>query len=147
MIEEKTIRYSIVSIDTDEFAMLEKYDDSKIGELKIYFNFNGLAEEKIIIIQVKCLFYQEDNPFMVIAVSTSYQIHPEDWTSIYNSDTNKIHLPLGIALHMSSLSVGTTRGILHAKTENHSVNSVIIPPVNLNDIIKENIVISLHAST
>jgi hypothetical protein len=145
MIEEKTIRYGIVSIATDEFAMLEKYDDSKIGELKIYLNFNGLAEE---IIQVKCLFYQEDNPFMVIAVSTSFQIHPEEWTLIYNSDTNKIHLPLGIALHMSSLSVGTTRGILHAKTENHSVNSVIIPPVNLNDIIKENIVIdSLPAST
>jgi hypothetical protein len=143
MVDEQTIRYGIVNITTDEFTMPEKYDDSNVVEIKIYFAFTSLAEEKIINLQVKCLFYQHDNLIMNIAASTSFQIHPEDWMLMYNPDTNKLNIPLGFVLHMSSLTVGTTRGILHAKTENNPVNTVVIPPINLNEIIKENVVIDL----
>jgi hypothetical protein len=35
------------------------------------------------------------------------------------------------------LTIGTTRGVLHAKTEHTLFNQYLLPTINVNDIVKE----------
>lgn len=142
MDENQLIRFDIASIVTDEFAIPESgHSRSDEGEMKVNFSFNSLAEEKLIIIQVKCLFYHDDKLIIVVAVSFGYRVHPEDWGLLYNAVTNKVKLPLATALQMASMSIGAVRGILHAKTAHLAMGSIIVPSVNLKDMMREDIVI------
>ncbi|HEX9513948.1 MAG TPA: hypothetical protein VF939_25830 [Puia sp.] len=142
MAELKVIRFRLYKIITDEFAILEEKFDSSLGaDMKINLGFNFIEDKKLVAVQVKCLFYQQAKLFLAIAVSCLFIIDPEDWDIMYETKNKTLTLPLSPALRLSSLTVGTTRGVLHAKTEHLPVNIVIIPPVNLNGIIKEKVII------
>lgn len=143
MDENQLIRFDIASIVTDEFAVPDDgHNRTDEGEMKVNFSFNSLAEEKLIIIQVKCLFYHDDKLIIVIAVSFGYQIHPDDWELLYNPETNRVKLPLAATLQMLSMSIGAVRGILHEKTAHLPMGSIIVPSVNLKDIIRDDVVIA-----
>ena len=62
---------------------------------------------------------------------------------MFNDEANSLTIPKGFLNHMAMLTIGTTRGILHAKTENTSFNTFVVPPINLSDLIHEDAVISL----
>lgn len=138
------IRFEIVDIATTEFAVIEEnIDQSEDQEMKIIFLFDGLVEVSVIVIHVKCEFFINGSPAIIIAASFSYEIHPKDWKLVYDKKNSKITLPLEVALPMLSMSVGAIRGVLHAKTENTPAHSTIMPSVNLKDIIKEEIIIEV----
>jgi len=40
-------------------------------------------------------------------------------------------------------TVGTARGVLHSKTESTPFNGLIIPPINVEQIIQEDIVVNV----
>ena len=42
---------------------------------------------------------------------------------------------------MATIVVGTVRGIIHAKTEGTVLNAIVLPPINLTEIIKDDILI------
>ena len=44
--------------------------------------------------------------------------------------------------HLIVLTIGTVRGILHAKTEGTKYNSYILPTINVAELIKTDIVFS-----
>ena len=44
---------------------------------------------------------------------------------------------------MGTIVVGAARGIIHAKTEGTILNSVILPPINLVEIIKDDLVLEM----
>lgn len=46
--------------------------------------------------------------------------------------TGSIMVPKSLLTHFAVLTVGTTRGILHAKTENTRLNHFSLPPVNVS---------------
>ena len=118
MAEIQSLRFSFYKITTDEFALTgEKYDPALNAEMSIGLGFNAMIEEKVVIIQVKCLFYQHGKLLIVIAVSCAFKVEDEDWNKIYHEENKSFELARHLALHMTSLTVGTARGVLHAKTE------------------------------
>ena len=42
--------------------------------------------------------------------------------------------------YLATIATGTVRGIIHTKTENTVLNSVVVPPINLVEAIKEDFV-------
>ena len=42
---------------------------------------------------------------------------------------------------MGSISVGTLRGIIHTKTEGTVLNTIVLPPINLDEIINKDLVL------
>lgn len=48
-----------------------------------------------------------------------------------------------ILRYLATIATGTVRGIIHAKTENTVLNSVVVPPINLVEAIKEDFVFKL----
>jgi hypothetical protein len=51
----------------------------------------------------------------------------------------KITFPQNFVCHMAMLTVGTSRGILHSKTENTIFNSYILPTTNVKEIISSDV--------
>lgn len=56
---------------------------------------------------------------------------------MFNSVTNTLVIPKGFLRHLAMLTVGTSRGILHAKTEGTCFNKYVLPTINVTLIIKE----------
>ena len=54
-----------------------------------------------------------------------------------DSEHQKLTVQKGFLQHMAVLTVGTTRGILHAKTENTPFNRYHLPTINLKDMINQ----------
>jgi hypothetical protein len=143
MADKQATRFGWYKIVTDEFAITEeKYAPSDPADMRIDLLFNMIEAEKLVTIKAKCLFYQADKILLVIAVSCIFNIHPDDWEKMFDAKTRILTLSLPAALQFASLSVSTTRGVLHARTETAPLNSIILPPVNLNELVKEPISIS-----
>jgi hypothetical protein len=147
MTDVQPIRFTFSKIVTDEFALLpEGYAPSIGATMKIALGFAGKTEDRSIGIQAKCMFYQEEKLLLVIAVSCWFKIAEEDWITLYKEENKTFLLPRAHALHLASITVSTARGVLHAKTENQVMNTLIVPPINLNEIIKEDITLSVNAT-
>jgi len=73
--------------------------------------------------------------FLIIEVSCEFDISSEFWKEFDNKD--KVRIPKGFMAHLAMITVGTTRGILHSKTENTKFNEFILPTLNITEMITE----------
>ena len=138
--KEKPIKFSLKQIRTQQFAIIEEsYYDKEKSSLSSSFHFGADKGNKIIGVFVSCKFETKKQPFLIIEVRCFFQIEDKDWESLFNSKNNTVHIPKGFITHLAMLTVGTTRGVLHAKTENTPFNRFILPPLNITDYIKEDI--------
>ena len=134
------IRFNLSKIQTDEFALLaESYESNMPVTVNIGFGFNFAKENNTIGALVKCTFLQHDKVLLVVAASCWFRIDAEDFKTIYDPVERQFTLLLPHAIHFGGFTVGTVRGVLHAKTEKHALNGVVLPPVNVNEIIKAEI--------
>ena len=79
-------------------------------------------------------------------IGCHFEIIEEHWDSLFNKETKELKLPKALALHLVMLTVGTLRGVLHAKTENTPYNKFFIPTINVNDLVKEDLLIKTNDS-
>lgn len=147
MSKELALSFRLVNIKTDEFAIIEdSFEKEGKVSLESFFNFRVDKEKHILGTTVKFQFEQNDKPFLVISVTCGFEMEEEAWKSLIGADKNKIIIPEGFASHMSVLTVGTARGVLHEKTNETDFNDFIIPPINLTKIINEDIEIELNVN-
>lgn len=132
--ENKNIRFSLVKISTDQFAIIP--GSFMIGDavnLKTSLQFGADKENKIISIKASFQFEQQTIPFLIIEASCFFKIEPNDWnTFILESE---VIVPKSIITHFAMLTVGTVRGILHAKTEGTNFNGFVIPTINITELV------------
>lgn len=50
----------------------------------------------------------------------------------------------GLATHFAVLTVGSARGILHAKTEGTIYNQYLLPTIDIKEMIQEDIILHLE---
>jgi hypothetical protein len=145
MTDTRSIQFGFSAITTDEFALTgEVYDPAIEAQMNVTVDFSFIKNESRLKVGVKCLLYQEEKTLVIIAVSCWFKVSLDDWYAQYNEEGNTLTLQRLAALHFAGLTVSTTRGALHAKTENRMMQSVVLPPVNLNEIIKEDIILILQ---
>ncbi len=69
---------------------------------------------------------------LVAQLACYYDIAPEGFKAIREEGI----IPVDFLRYMGSVSVGTIRGVIHAKTEGTVLNPVVMPPVNLEEMIQ-----------
>ena len=80
-------------------------------------------------------FIQGKKVFIKIQVSCHFKIQENSWaTFIQNS---KLIVPKGFLAHLAMITIGTTRGVLFAKTEATQFSKFIVPTLNVAEMIKE----------
>ena len=136
------ISFKLHSIKTEQFAIIDDiYNESDPIQLDSNYRFGSVVAEKLIGIAVNYKFRTSQGIFLTIEISCLFGISPDSWDSIYNAEKSEVILPKAIATHLLVLTIGTARGVLHAKTENTPYNRFFLPTLNVSERIKEDIVI------
>lgn len=141
---KSAIPFKLVQITTEEFATIEDHlaDEGKINlnnELAFAVDTDGFA----IKCTLKVSFEMNKKLFLIIQASCEFEIKPTAWNEMLNSKKQLINIDKGFATHLALLTAGTVRGILHAKTENTVFNQFMLPTLNVNEMVPENIKIDL----
>ena len=142
------ISFGLRKITTEQFAIIESaYDKTQenvqIGN-SLRFGFN--LEKRIIIVFLSVQFNQDKGPFLITEIGCFFQIVEEDWSTLYNAELGEIKLPKPLAMHLVVLSMGTLRGVLHAKVENTPFNMFLLPAINVTELVKEDVLINTKDS-
>jgi hypothetical protein len=134
--KDKNIEFSIKNINTEQFALFEenRFDNGKINlETNLSYGLNVV--ERDFIISIKFTFEMKKKPFMSIQVNCNFEIGLESFNDLITD--NKIIVPNWFIAHMAMITVGTSRGILHSKTEGTIFNKYILPTINVAQMIPE----------
>lgn len=145
--EKLALSFTLVDISTNEYAILEdSYTEGEKVRMGTSVKFGYNREDRILGAILKFQFDQNENPFLVISATCSFQLEEGAWKSLLVEDGQKIVIPEGFASHMAVITVGTVRGILYEKTKDTPFNDYIIPPINLTELIKEDVVLEFETS-
>lgn len=138
------IGFSLQKVTTEQFAILDdSYKDGDDIQLGTNLKF-GINEEKhLIVVILSVQFTQKDKPFLKLDAACHFNINDSSWNEFLNADNHEIVFPKGFIGHLVMLTIGTTRGILHSKTENTPFNKFLLPTINVNDIIKSDLVMKV----
>ncbi|MBU0558687.1 MAG: hypothetical protein KKG93_03750 [Bacteroidetes bacterium] len=145
MNDAKTLKFNLIKVSTEQFAILGdppcKEEEINLA-FGIKFGVNPQSRGLLVLTQ----FRFEDSKksaFLLIECGCHFEIIEPDWNSILDIEHKKLTLPKGFASHLVMLAVGTTRGVLHAKTENTSLNVFNIPLINVANQVPSDIVIQI----
>ena len=137
MAEIEKIGFNLIRVTTDQFATIcePPPKDEKIN-VATNFRFGINPDSRNIGVFMKFTFIKAENtPFLSVEGGCHFQIQESDWENLKNPEKNAVILPQGFVHHLMMLCVGTTRGILHAKTENSPYNIYYIPLINVTQLI------------
>lgn len=142
----KTIGFVLSKITTGEYAVIESNLPSKDAEIgiKLKFQFSANKMSKTISVFSKFTFHFEEKEFIIIEGGCYFTIHSKDWNALLNDDKSELNVPKDFLCHLATLTVGTTRGILHANTESTCFNDFHLPIINLDNIVTSDTVFTLN---
>ncbi|MEO0685227.1 MAG: hypothetical protein AAFY76_09330, partial [Cyanobacteria bacterium J06649_11] len=113
--------FALHKITTDQFAIIDdKFteDEGAIVNLRSQFRFGLDPESKILLIKALFIYNQKEIPFLIIETGCHFKILKESWNAYLDKEHNVISFPKDFITHLAVIAVGTSRGVLHAKTEN-----------------------------
>lgn len=139
------IGFKLVLITTEQFAVIEdNFTVQTDIETKIDFRFAAEKDQKLIGVFIKGIFLSGSKPFLLIESGCHFAISEKSWENMYDQKLNKLNVTQHFLQQLSILTVGTTRGILHAKTENTPFNQYHIPLVNVEELIKGDVALEFN---
>jgi len=126
--------FRLRKIKTKQFATIDETDivESKI-QLDAGIGFSINSSLKVIGCSAKFEFKSAGIVFLLLEVVCEFDIKPETWDTLL--DDSSIKFPLDLVRHLAVITVGTARGILHAKTEDSIYNKYFLPPVDVTQIV------------
>lgn len=134
------IGFSLRKITTQQFAIIDSaFTQGDDVQFSINSKYGINDKDKMIAIFVSPAFYQNDKPFLLLELACHFSIVDETWENFKSKDKTKLTVPLGFIRHLIMLAIGTSRGVLHSKTEDTSFNNFIVPTVNVTDIVKSSV--------
>lgn len=142
---DKSIGFKLQNIETEQFATFEDaFTEGEQVSLSTNLKF-GLDEEKqIIAVILSVQFLQKKSPFLKLDAGCHFSISESSWNEFLNKDKSKIVFPKGFITHLSVLTIGTVRGILHEKTNNTPYNNYLLPTINVTEMITEDLEIEIE---
>jgi len=139
--EAKQIPFLLSDIQTEEFATIENafHDEGDI-EISTSFNFGVSIEEHAIAVSFNVGFECDQKAFIILKVVLEFDIEPNSFKAL--SKNKKAKIPKDFLTHLAVLTVGTARGILHARLMDSKFDNFILPTLNVSEIVKEDLELS-----
>jgi len=144
--KENNIGFLLEGIKTEQFAIFkENYTLNEDIGLNTEFEFKLDQNNKKIGVFVSFEFLQNAKTFIKIVTSCHFKINDASWINFIDKkeSDNQFIISKGFITHLAMISVGTTRGILYAKTEGTDFVKFIIPTINLSELILEDAIFDL----
>jgi hypothetical protein len=136
--ESIELNYQLVEIKTNKFSLFEiNFSDTVEINFSNQMGFNLVANKRILTPIFDIEISQKKKVFCKLSTEVSFNISEESWTKLQMGQEKFINFPKQILLIFGSLTVGTARGVLHSKLVNTEYERVILPPINLEEMMKE----------
>jgi len=111
----------------------EQFDNNGKVDINVTFNFSFSKDYSVATCTSKYTFKQLDGLLLILELSTLFQIHEDGVSEI--KEQGKVSADF--LRYMGTIAVGAARGFIAAKTEDCVLNAIVLPPINLMEIIKD----------
>lgn len=139
-----SIRFTIKSISTEEFATIKNcYKEHEEVGIETGYGYGINPDDHSVFVNFSLMFKCQENPFIILKVSCGFEIIEEDFLKLKNK--NKISIPTGFLTHITVLTIGTARGILHAKLDKTGFEQFILPTLNISEMLQEDVEFELSS--
>ncbi len=141
---DQTLGFILANLQTEQFAIFEENNSgSKSDTYSINSEMEiGISEsEKGVQILLGLTIIQQKKTQIKIEVASDFIIEDAAWNSFCSEEI--IILPLDFMQHLTQISIGAIRGILHARTRNTAFNDFLLPLMNVSNLVVEDIHFSL----
>lgn len=134
------LQFQLVKIDAPQFAIIN--DGEFSNPLQINFELNFAVDSSYTSIKnaLKIVFLNSSEPVMQLVVECYFAISQDSWQEMTQQD-NTIIVPVGFLQHLATITVGTARGVLFARTVETNLNKYVLPLVNVTEMVKNDMVI------
>ena len=128
-----SIPFRIFKIENDPIVLhADAFNQQFDMDFEFQVSYNGSLNDRIIGCKTEYLFKQKD---VVISDLTVYCYFLIEAGFVQSETTEgKLVLDKEFLRYLATISVGTARGIQHAKTQGTVLNPFVIPPINLMNI-------------
>lgn len=138
------VTFAIKSIETVEFAtMSDAYKNGEKVGIATGFDLGLSNDDHALKVQFNLSFICEDRPFIILKVACDFAIEPKDFDKFKDKQGKKVTIPKGFLTHLAVLTVGTARGVLHAKLDNTDFDQFLLPSLNISQMIESDVVFDL----
>ena len=135
-----TIPYNLFKIETKQFAMFpDLFIAGKEMTVDTELSFIPSTDRTNIRSIVTLKYKQEHDLLMILELACFFRIAPEGWSEMKKDNQWKV--PVDFVRHIGTIVIGTARGVLHTKTEGTVLNACILPPINVAELVKEDLII------
>ena len=133
------IPYRINKIKTVQFASFPDALDYEIYKnnggfgIESSFSFGYNADLTSIRCTASFKYSQNESLLLICEVQCFFDIAPEGGKQIRQDKKISVEF----LQYMATIATGTARGIIHTKTEGTVLNELVLPPINLTEVITE----------
>lgn len=132
------IVFRLVVITTEQFAIIEESFNKEVDiKIQLDFRFDADEKQKLVAVFNKFTFSSNEKQFLLIEAGCHFAISEDSWNEMLDQRLKKLTVSKELLQHLTMITIGTSRGILHAKTENTPFNQFNIPLINLEELIKD----------
>lgn len=131
------IQYRFIKMDLTQFSPeWDRYDSKNptIG-IETNFSFSYNKSEGVLKCTTNLQFIQENQIFLKSELQTFFEITKDSIEGLTSEDV--ITIPKELLCQFASLSYGSYRGVIYMKSINTSLSNLILPPMYLDVVIKE----------
>ncbi len=131
---ESAIPFRLASITTEEYAIFKenyKLENDNIG-IEFGVDIQSNYKKHRIGVFTSFVFEQEERPLLLLVCGCHFELTKEYWESQTNN--NCLTLESDLLTHFVMPTVGTARGIIHAKKPKW-LKDFLLPTINISKII------------
>ncbi|QXP58373.1 hypothetical protein [Olleya sp. HaHaR_3_96] len=136
--------FALSGLRTVSFATIDTaYKKNGTVNLVSNLGFGIDTDKHVISCNVKFTFEKKaDQPFLILEVKALFEIEKNDFINKVKQEDGTYLVAKGLAVHFAVLSIGAARGVLHAKTEGTVYNEYLLPTIDVQQMVEEDIVFS-----
>lgn len=140
--KNKGVGFALRAINTDQFASYpDLHDEEKEVGFWQSYEYGADPDTKFIGVAAEFRFAHNETLFLSLKVSCHFEVKEDAWNTMLSEDKESITVESGLLGHLLMLTIGTCRGVLHAKTENTEFNQYLLPAINVTELITESVTI------
>lgn len=142
--EKNKVEFKLIDITIEEFAVIEESFPSKDDKISISLATNVKIDpdKHVIGVFAKFQFFNQNSPFMISEIGCHFKLKKENWEEFLNED-GTITLHKNFMSHLLVLTVGTSRGVIHARRP-EELRGLILPTIDVSKHFPEDVTISIH---
>ncbi len=126
--------YRFIKLELTQFEVLEagRIDDEKPVELSSTFKFSYSFDNEVVCCTTTIIITKDLSQILKTELNSYFKMQADSVASI--TDNEEVILPIGLMTQFASLSYGSMRGIIYAKTIGTPLDKFVLPPNDIKTI-------------